>query len=219
MTLYHNNLTAVAMAEHLASYISDPSTIRIRVLEHFGRAPSVEECRKIRARVSSARSAKEQPRRVQHDYSKFACGHSRDLDNITLRPNGTESCKTCRRALEVKAAARAAAQQQTVAERAQSLWSKPITRPRLVDETLDVIASAFGLTTGELIGEDRHRHIVDARAVAVMVFLQSGNSLPWIARKLRRKCHTTIINLRDTWDHRCKRNPSLLAVYKAVTGE
>lgn len=40
--------TPVAYATYLARYIADPSTIRVRTLEQFGRAPTLARCRKLR---------------------------------------------------------------------------------------------------------------------------------------------------------------------------
>lgn len=232
MNFYHEQVSPRGMAERLAGYISDPSTIRVRVMDHFGRAPSLEECRKIRQRVSEQRANARELKRGGGE--RFRCGHKRDADNVLVRSDGKDTCKTCRRAMEAKAAAEyrarerertdqaKAAQMVEAAEQAaskiRSFWLEP-GRPRLSGETLDVIAKAFGMSFGELVGDNRERHYVDARAVAVMVFLKSGNSLPWIAKKLNRSCHSSIINLRDTWGIRCRRNPSLLAVYKAVVGE
>lgn len=232
MNFYNEQVSPRGMAERLAGYISDPSTIRVRVMDHFGRAPSLDECRKIREAVEQREANARWLKRGASE--QFRCGHTRDASNVIVRDDGRETCKTCRRALEAKSAAEYRARERERAEQSKAakmmeaaeqaatniraFWLEP-GRPRLSGETLEVIARAFGLSVGELVGDNRHRHYVDARAVAVMVFLQSGYSLPWIAKKLNRSCHSSIINLRDTWDIRCRRNPSLLAVYKAVVGE
>ena len=41
--------TPTEHARYLATYIKDPSTIRVNTLHAFGRAPSLDECAKYRA--------------------------------------------------------------------------------------------------------------------------------------------------------------------------
>lgn len=48
----------LAYVNRLASYITDPSTIRVRTLEYFGRAPSISKIRKIQEGVSLSRRRK-----------------------------------------------------------------------------------------------------------------------------------------------------------------
>jgi hypothetical protein len=49
----HIHSSPTTYARQLAGYISDPSTIRARTLEMFGRAPSVEQVEKIKSRVEA----------------------------------------------------------------------------------------------------------------------------------------------------------------------
>ena len=80
-----------AYAKSLARYISCPSTIRVRTLEYWGKAPSLEKCREMRARV--ANRAKGLPyalRAVQ-----FSCPHPRTVENCHTLYDGTVECLQC----------------------------------------------------------------------------------------------------------------------------
>lgn len=46
--------TPLAYAKKLVTYISDPSTVRVRVLEWFGRAPKLEKIQELRAQHEEA---------------------------------------------------------------------------------------------------------------------------------------------------------------------
>lgn len=219
-------LTPQAYAARIASYIADPKTIRIRTLEYYGRAPSLEQCAKLRARAEFERLYGNDARRFRaaDPKAEFACGHDQTDANTHLIDNGREVCAICHRK-----AARDAARQPTAAM--FPAWYQPpvaakpvpdpvkMVRPRLHTETLQAVADAMNISVGELIGSDRNRIFVDARAVATRIFHQeSGLSYSQIKRILRRDCHSTIRNLHLTWDTRVKRNPELVAAYElAVT--
>lgn len=48
-----NDSTPYAYARSLANYIADPSTIRTRTIELFGRAPPVDICARMRAEATA----------------------------------------------------------------------------------------------------------------------------------------------------------------------
>ena len=105
-------------AERLAAYISDPSTVRARIRDEFGRntaLPTREQVLKMRAdrlkkMVKPAGYCKR---------SHWPCQHARIEDNILIDIAGLDRCKTChkerlaeRAALDAKLAERARAQEQ-----------------------------------------------------------------------------------------------------------
>ena len=49
------DVNARTYTAHLAGYISDPSTVRVRVLDRFGHAPSLDQIRAVRAEIEAQR--------------------------------------------------------------------------------------------------------------------------------------------------------------------
>lgn len=218
-------MTPQAYAARIASYISDPKTIRIRTLEYYGRAPSVEQCAKLRAKAEYERLYGNEARRFRAVDPKaaFSCGHDQTDDNTHLTESGREVCAICHRRAMREAAKKPAAMfpvwyhppvaAKPVAE--PSAEPVKLVRPRLHTETLQAVADAMNISVGELIGSDRNRIFVDARAIATRIFhVHSGLSYSQIKRILRRDCHSTIRNLHLTWETRVKRNPELVTAYE-----
>ena len=56
------------------------------------------------------------------------------------------------------------------------------------------VAEHFGVKLADILAQDRHAHIADARHVAAWLLRERGLSFPSIARELARKDHTTIIS-------------------------
>ena len=70
--------TPSSFARYLASYVSDPSTIRARTIDQFGRAPSVDECRAMREAHLSIRKQGERKMESRADHSRYSRKHLGD---------------------------------------------------------------------------------------------------------------------------------------------
>lgn len=211
--------TPISMAAHLAGYISDPSTIRVRVLSEFGRAPSVDQCRNL---VNEKRRKRaEQPKRCNDRYySRFKCGHPRADENTVLGDDGVERCGQCEEVRQEQA-------KQAELERIrrwkayhlsrklrQERLSGMVTRPtQKAEEKIvsGVMGDVLTLLNAEL---DKRRtiHSADIKSVAAMLLRKRGMSFPMIARQLGYKDHTSVIHLCKTFPKRAERNPKLLEV-------
>jgi hypothetical protein len=197
-------------AKKLATYIKDASTIRSRTLDYFGRAPSLDHCSKLiaRAEVGAQRSEGRLWVRVN---GKFRCGHSKDDSNILAGADGVERCLTCRRKLEAEAsrryrenrAKREAEQRlmelakQSAAERAEynMKWQRRVNDCALFSEKIIIAAEAiFAIPQQEFLGHSKAAPFVNVRYAIAMVSRDRGFSFPQIARIIKRKDHTTIIN-------------------------
>lgn len=207
---YESAYGPASLARRFASYIKDPSTLRARVMDHYGTAPSLSSCARIIAEESRVPRTHYSRKIEGYSYSNFTCDHPRNMGNVHIEPNGEASCATCRQPQpeEPKPAPRPAPR--VVVKPTIPAWYVPRSeRPRLHTDTLKAVADAFHITVDELKGPGRARDYVDARAVVVHILRQAGLSFPRIAQILNRSCHTTIINLWETWDHRIKRNPTM----------
>lgn len=215
-------------AAHLATYIGDPSTIRIRTREAFGIAPSLEQCRRYRDDVTrKSFRAKVKP-------PTFGCGHSNDDANTVLTINGNYRCRTCTDAANAKAEADRLERedrnrQADEAERRERKLRQEsrlaliaanrdpdYIRPRLATATLDRVAFIFKTTVAEMKGPRRNRSLVNARAVAATVFREAGLSYPQIARILNKDCHSSIINLCRVFKARVGTDSALWEAYEAL---
>lgn len=220
--------TPISYARYLAGYISDPSTIRARVMREYGRAPSLDECRKIRERIAGKKDRFFDRTLDAPEHGHFECGHERSAGNSLLRENGRVVCKICRRKLEAEAAKRYREKQRAEREAAAikklrtdkplfPAWYNPpaVVRPKVASDTLQLVADAFMISYGELIGTDKHKHFVDARAVVVRILRQAGMSYAAIGKWLK-KDHSSILNLYRNWDKRAARNPMVRDVYTRI---
>ena len=89
--IYGENITPIGLAACLAEYISDPSTIRVRVAEHFGKAPTVEQCRNLRLAVEGRRQ-----KHICHSDSKFKVECRRHDGPYEMDPDGMDRCVQCK---------------------------------------------------------------------------------------------------------------------------
>lgn len=93
--------TPTQYASAIARYISDPSTIRARTIDSWGRAPTVDQCRDLRAaaleerdefsRYWAARATEPKDRETPDNYP---CGHERSMEN-TWHNGDREKCREC----------------------------------------------------------------------------------------------------------------------------
>ena len=192
-------------AKHLAGYISDPSTIRVRVMEHFGRAPSLKDCAAYRAEAV-------RPKWTRVAAKDFACGHSRDLDNVIYTDTGTERCATCRAAYQARQHIK------------RIKLRKPPDNPAIIVPTrspfpADIVkdvAQAFGLPVVEMVSPNRTGHYTRARMVAARLMRDRNYSLPRIARCLGRTDHSTALNMLQRYEPLAQHYPEMRKVYEAL---
>lgn len=191
-------------AKHLAGYISDPSTIRIRVLEHFGRAPSLKDC-------AAYRAAAIKPKWARVAEPDFTCGHTRDLTNVVYSDIGTERCATCRAAYQARKHAKRKQQKSAPAP----AIIVPTRSPFPADIVKDV-AQAFGLPVVEMVSPNRTSHYTRARMVAARLMRDRNYSLPRIARCLGRTDHSTAYNMLQRYEPLAQHYPEMRKVYEAL---
>jgi chromosomal replication initiator protein len=217
------NTTPESYAKRIAKHISDPSTIRARTADQFGRhrAPSIEQCRLWREKAVY--------RPVRRHEKPFLCGHERTFDNSHELSSGKETCLACHRAAQEKRRAEqeaARARKDVLAEEARiaayraavaakRACIEPIENRAMPNEIMTAVASAFAITLGELKGEARAKLYVSARTVAAKLLREEGSSYPMVARRMNRD-HSSIINLLNKWDKRVAKYPYMLTVYEAL---
>ncbi len=191
----------MSMAARLATYISDPSTIRVRVLEHYGRAPSVERCANLRkAAIREREREKEIAARRTVDYKlgdTLGCGHPNTDENITFVGEKTV-CLTCEKARIEAARLRWATRMRVKADLISDEHRARPTYDAILSPSQRVLKAAcfeFQVPHEALIGPSRDRGLANAR-FAVALVLREADPLkyttPVIAAVVRRKEHTTI---------------------------
>jgi chromosomal replication initiator protein len=236
-----DHASPISYASYLAGYISDPSTIRARVLSEYGRAPSVEQCRNLRNAKLSERKRVDGYNLCDSRFRPlFRCGHPETDDNIIIGINGIDKCRTCEERKAQEAALREQAERRKVAFRRQvreerkarlereienlalkidtaiiGLTKKTGPRPRLATDTISAVAEYFDLSRADLTGTNRGAIYVDARAVVAVVMRERGLSFPQIGKFLNRH-HTSIINLIAKFGKRAVANPRMLEALEAL---
>lgn len=241
MSIYHeNSLTPTSLAARFAKYMTDPSTVRARVKDHFGRAPSVQQCANL---IQAARKTerREYYFRDTRLYENFKCDHEQDDTNLLLKKNGEYVCLTChkeRRAKEEQEAkdraCRWAAEKRKELARKQAeeearklalearRKSNPLSassRPKEVAGMIRATARVFGITVADVLGHDRNREFTKARMVLCVALKERGHSYPRIAGFTNRICHTSIRHLCNEFPERSKRDPFLLTALAVVRGQ
>jgi hypothetical protein len=216
--IYAENITPTGLAARLAEYITDPSTIRARVKGHFGRAPTIDQCRNLRRAVENRRM--KHVSYAEHKFRAFCQKHDGPYE---MDANGIDRCTTCkqekrraeleqelahiRRLLAEKKRKQEQANR-TIRQAIDGLESIPDAEFKTVAEQ---VAKSLGLSVDELLGPRRNQYIVDGRAVVVRALRNRNRQLwsfPNLGRHMKRD-HTTLVALDQGFDERAKRNPVL----------
>lgn len=225
----------VQYAKHLASYIPDPSTIRARVLDDFGRAPSVDIIKKIREDVLKSKRVEGYSLCDSRYRPLFRCDHPESEDNIVIGLNGIDKCRMCeeekalaaqkreekrreilRRKLVMEKAAKEAQARTDIQKVLQTIIDTPPSqRPRLGTEVIQKVAEIFKMQPSDIIGKDRHEVYIDARCAVALIMRERGLSYPQIGRFMDRD-HSTIINLTKKAAMRIQRNPLILVALERL---
>ena len=210
-------------ARHLATYISDLSTIRAHTINAWGRAPSLDRIANYRDKHLGNRgpSGRRQAALPRPEY--FRCGHEISEGNAYRNRAGSRLCKTCRDEREAQQSARARKRASTAEQlkhferQGVSIVTEvpPARSTFLIGDLLDRAARAFLITRDDLISQTRAMQFVYARAVVAKVLRERGMSFPQIGKHMNRD-HSSIKNLVDTWEKKAKRCPDMVRVFEAL---
>lgn len=166
-------------AAQLARYIRDPSTIRARCMNEWGRAPSVGEIRALMANAARERSA------YRREWEKLGENEA-DESDFCVRPTPFAIA-------EQQAAIKRAAN--TLPFNAEAIMARKSVAPADTFLTSTIIISKVArvmkLTAADITGPSRLAHISRARKVVAYVLRQRGLSYPQIAARMNRNDHTT----------------------------
>lgn len=222
--IYHDTQSPVGLATKLATYIKDPSTIRARVMDHFGRAPTIDKIRELQAQVN-----KPKPYSGTADH-KFRLDCLKHEGPYEIDEDGFDRCVVCKkekpqaqhladmrrrlddaRRKQIERALKEAARQKIAKQQIDHAPVVIVPGFRSVfDQVCDEVCSVFGITREELLGQGRLRYLVDARTVVAVALRRRDPKLwsyPTIGRRLGGRDHSTIISLCENWDIRAQRNP------------
>lgn len=92
-------------------------------------------------------------------------------------------------------------------------WEANLSPDRVCNAALHAAARTFGTTTEAILSTDRHRHVGDARAVAIAVARQAGFSSLVVGARFRRD-HTTVLYA----ENRVATTPALAAAAARIAG-
>lgn len=237
--IYAETKTPIALAAKLAEYISDPSTIRARVKDHFGRAPSVDYCAKLRRKAEKTRAPWLGSKFLDDKFKIHCATHNGPYE---LDADGYDRCTVCKaekaKAAEAKAALEAAKAIELAATRERAERERRerelarleairaellnagnaiagADRPVLFQDLILAVAAAFEITPADIMGGCRERVYVDARTALAKILRLRGSSYPMIAKRMDRD-HSTILNLLRTYDVRAKRAPLIADVVERL---
>jgi hypothetical protein len=167
----HVTASYVDYARELARYISCPSTVRVRTLEQFGQAPSLERIRVMRDNHSAVRAAfRREAETIAPD--------ERDHEDFRVASFVPRPMKRVEPGRELFIAPDPV---------------EPGTVPSSGPEIIAAIARAMSFTVAEILGPRRARPVMRARATCSYVLRERGNSYTVIGRWMNRD-HSTIIN-------------------------
>lgn len=183
--------TPLGYAGRLARYMSDASTVRVRVLEMYGRAPSREHIQRL---IDQHRL----PPQMSRQWGKPA---SRAAEQAWEREQAEREAAEA----EARAAAEAAAAVLAKLPPAEDDFGAKGVIVR--------IARAHGLTSAALRGPSRERRLVRLRALAAAVLAARGNSLARTAVLLGRGDHSTSGHAITTFFRRDAADPALAGLF------
>jgi hypothetical protein len=166
----HAGAGPAAYARHIARYIACPSTVRARTIEEFGKAPSLDEIRQMRARHVEARDAY---RRIVETIGE---------DDEDAEPYRVPTRRFLRKLYPDPVPTPAPPR------------SRPLSAPPLVPDLIEAIAREFRLSADDLIGRRRQQLVVTARQTCAYVLVARGNSNKLVGRWLGGRDHSTIIH-------------------------
>lgn len=238
MSIYHeNSLTPTSLAARFAKYMTDPSTVRARVKDHFGRAPSVQQCANLIQAVRKTEK-REYYFRDTRLYENFKCDHERDDTNLLLTKGGEYVCLTCHKAKKARLEKLAKAQadqeryrQQVEQELARRAEEEALARqeadrlgitqafknhPPIATQIIFRTADAFKVSVRDLMSKDRCPLLVRARMVICVALRERGHSYPRIAQYINRIDHTSVIYLVKNYQHRVKYYPEMARALELV---
>lgn len=199
----------VIFARRLVRYISSDSTIRVRTLEQYGKAPSVERIAQLRAEWKARCSQK-----------LTALYHEpRVADQVE-----TEADFVVAPAVELKESERKAevaaclvptitVAKPDIARPANDDTARALFTPR---EVIEQCAAMFGLTYDAVVSQTRKQKCVRARNLAAAVLRARGNSYPSIASRIKKDDHTTAIHAVKQFFFRDMRNPMVVQAWMQI---
>jgi hypothetical protein len=182
-----------AYAKYLAGYIRDPSTIRARTMEQFGRSPSIE-------RIAYWRGEVERLKAVPHN------------TYLTDRWDGTKyDLPKGRTPLPAKPTVLPARAPAVVVSPTFALppWRVGVLG---AGEIISAIAASFGLTRERVTGQSRDSYTCMVRALIATLLAERGNSTPQVGKWLGRD-HSSIVHARKMLPIYIKRLPALGEAY------
>lgn len=92
-----------------------------------------------------------------------------------------------------------------------------VPKVNIASRLIEAVAADFDLSYGEVIGTNRSRRMVAARAVVARILRDRGWSTSQIGRSLRRD-HSTILHLLDQWPKWRSTYPEAAAFYERERG-
>lgn len=161
-------VTPSSYAERLVRYISDPSTVRARVLEQFGRAPAIDKITAMRAEHVRIEQARKRQFRIEAWPEKEPEPRAPKPAPVKIAAKPTKSPKSV------------------------VYWrDMPMNTAR---EVIAAVAAAMGVDARDIIGPSRVGKIVRPRHLAATILKARGNSYPQVARFLGRSDHSSAFN-------------------------
>lgn len=184
-------------AARLSRYISDPSTVRVRVLENYGRSPPVETIRSYREHWLAELRERSDPFYGNSTSTKARAPIEDIPEDRTIL--------ACALAQEDPAPVPAKAVPLPRVPLPQSLGT--------AGDVIDACADAFDVSYGEIIGTLRERKIVQARNLCAAILRARGNSFANVGRLLGGRDHSTTIHNVRTFFIRDIRLPKMEAAW------
>lgn len=193
--------SAQHMAQHLARYISCPSTIRARVADHFDRGvPSREAIAELRRKVEAKRT--------------YQCGEPDHTDEADFQVRSLIPRKEAKAKLVIEPKPMLVRK-----DHSSTLWPKwyspPAARYFSHRALIASVARDFDMNPDDLTGKRKGSPYVHARSVVARILKERGWSAPEIGRKIGGRDHSSVLNSIKNFDIYDKMNPLVGESYRA----
>lgn len=174
-------------AKHIAGYIKDDSKVYAYTAREFGRAPSIDRIRELRAEIEAKRKRQIVAALDERfdDDKHYAYQRPRNVAPPAPEPEP---------------------------EKPAFVWQQPAVTPVTWKEFAASVAASFRYSLDDVMGRRKFDDLVRVRQLIFVLLIERGNARAQIGRWFGRD-HTTVMHAEGTFPKRLASDPEVAQAY------